>query len=142
MSNLAPQWKESFRSVTDNAELFRKIDTFILRVSDLRRAREWYERVLGLRAVYVDERERIAVLDVGDADGVSLTLSELKPEERGNGRGLQNFPILHPAAHIELTHAAMRDRGVRVEPIVGTQGRTRYFFFSDPDGNRLEVAQY
>lgn len=129
--------------MTNNGDLFQKIDTIIFRVTDLRKACEWYQTALGLHVAWVDEKQKSAVLDVGGSDGVPLTLREMRPEERNGGaRGPQNYPILHPHAHIELTYATMRERGIRVEPIVGEPGHTRSFFFSDPDGNRLEVAQY
>ena len=47
---------------------FEKVDTVIIRVQDLERARVWYEEKVGLRAGYVGTDERLAVLRGGRPD--------------------------------------------------------------------------
>lgn len=118
------------------APLFSRIDTVIVRVRDVDRARDWYSDKLGLRSVFDDPAERLSVLDAG---GCSLTLWELKPGESAGAAACGTFPIF-AAEDAEAAHAELGRRGVAAEP-VQEGGSVRFFTFRDPDGNRLEACQ-
>jgi catechol 2,3-dioxygenase-like lactoylglutathione lyase family enzyme len=120
--------------------LFKGLDTVVIRVRDLERARSWYERTLDLRASLIDEEERLAVLDLGG--GPTLTLWEWGKGETPAAGPPVAFPVLLPQHEIETTRDMLAGRGVEVGPLQGEVGGLRFFSFSDPDGNRLEVCRW
>jgi catechol 2,3-dioxygenase-like lactoylglutathione lyase family enzyme len=117
---------------------FARIDTIILRVRDLERARAWYAAALGLTAVYHDPAEGLAVLPVGETG--SLTLWQLKPGEVPPGREAAGTYPIFAAADAAADRDALLAHGVEVEPLAEGPG-VRFFAFRDPDGNRLEACQ-
>lgn len=121
-------------------KLFTKIDTVIMRVRNLEQARQWYEEKLGFKPGYVDERERLVVFEIGGP--TSLTIWEWKPGEAvPDTKQPSSFPIFYPEDVMEA-HRTLAERGVDVGPIEGEPGSTQWFFFRDPDGNRMEVCHY
>ena len=116
--------------------MFSRLDTLIMRVRDLRAAREWYGDALGLSATYVDEAEGLAVLGL---EGTSLTLWQLKPNEHAGASGAGSYPIF-AVADATAARAQLQARGVTAETIQTGQG-VRYFGFHDLDGNRLEACE-
>ena len=118
--------------------IFTKLDTVLLRVRDLDASRAWYERTLGLLAVYVDLEEGLVIFGVGGT--TSLTLWQLKPGEHLAPTGAAiPFPIFG-SDDARQTHKLLSSRGVSVDPVQDGPG-VRYFTFRDPDGNRLEVCE-
>jgi catechol 2,3-dioxygenase-like lactoylglutathione lyase family enzyme len=109
--------------------LFKGLDTVVIRVRDLERARTWYERTLDL-----------AVLDLGG--GPTLTLWEWGAGEAPPAGPPVAFPVLLPQNEIETTRDMLARRGVDVGPLEGEVGGLRFFSFTDPDGNRLEVCRW
>jgi catechol-2,3-dioxygenase len=118
---------------------FTKIDTVIVRVRNLEEAQAWHEKKLGFRADYVDEKERLVVLNVGGE--TSLTIYELKPGEMMAPQSTGSYPILY-ARDIQTAHKLLSERGVEVGSIEGEPGGTQWFGLKDRDGNLLEVCHY
>jgi catechol 2,3-dioxygenase-like lactoylglutathione lyase family enzyme len=116
------------------------VDTVIVRVPDLEKARSWYEKKLGFQATYASDEERIVVFNVGSE--TSFTIFELKPgEKKESGKTQNSFPIFY-AKDIAATHKELKERGVKVGTIQGKSGETEWFEFWDFDGNLLEVCHY
>lgn len=67
------------KPMTNRAGVFRGLDTVLLRVRDIDRAKAWYQEKLGFAHPYFDPVERLAVFDFGGT--TSLTLWELKAGE-------------------------------------------------------------
>ena len=121
-----------------SAGIFRGLDTVLLRVRDVDRARAWYQEKLGFGEPYFDAGERLAVFDLGGS--TSLTLWELKPGERlADGDQPRQFPIFS-VEDARTAWGLLRGRGVSVNGVVEGGGVT-YFTFQDPDGNHLEACQ-
>jgi catechol 2,3-dioxygenase-like lactoylglutathione lyase family enzyme len=122
----------------ERTPLFSRIDTIILRVGDLERARAWYAETLGLTAVFHDEREGLAVLPVGESG--SVTLWRLAPGEEPPARDAAGSYPIFASADAAADRGALLARGVDVGELAEAPG-VRFFSFRDPDGNRLEACQ-
>jgi len=116
-----------------------------VRVSDLEKALDFYQKVLGLpeifRLKHDDGRPWLVYLKVGDD-----TFVELFPE--GGPRGeVQGNPVgyVHLCLHVdnmEETLAELAERGLDTSkgPSKGKDGNWQYWL-ADPDGNRIELMQ-
>lgn len=123
----------------------------IVRVRDLEKARLWYEEKLGLKAAFIDETEKLAVLGTGGT--TRLTIYQLKPREKlvtpplafegsaGGERVAGTYPILC-AEDIKATYELLKSRGVAVEPEIHSGGGGQWFAFADLDGNKMEVCRF
>ncbi len=119
---------------------FTKVDTVIVRVPDLDKARKWYEEKLGFETAFVGKKERIVVFKAGSE--TSLTIYELKPgEKKAKGKAPSSYPIFY-APDIVKAHKELKERGVSVGPFRGKPGETRWFEFSDLYHNLLEACHY
>ena len=132
-ADLGVEWHARTRTYLD---MFSRLDTLIVRVRDLRAAREWYENALGLAATYVDEAEGLAVLGL---EGTSLTLWQLKTDDGAGAIGGGTFPIF-AVADAAAARSKLQSQGVDAEALQTGTG-VRYFGFRDLDGNRLEACE-
>lgn len=124
--------------MTTTAGIFTRLDTVILRVRELERARSWYQEKLGLRLSFAQDEAGIAVFETGGS--TSLTLWRLMPhEELQESETARAFPIF-AADDVERVHALLASRGVRVTEL-WEGGAVRGFYFYDADGNQLEAVQ-
>lgn len=81
----------------------------------------------------------MVVFDIGGQ--ASLTICEPRETQRPNPGGTSgSYPIFY-VEDLDRVHETLRDRGVSVETIE-SRGGVRWFVFTDPDGNRLEVCHY
>lgn len=118
--------------------VFERLDTVLLRVSDVLASKTWYEDKLGLIPQYFDPNEKLVVFDTGP--GTSLTLWELKEGDQvTRSTTAAVFPIFSTLDAIKAREL-LKDRGVDVGEIVAASEVT-YFTFNDPDGNQLEACQ-
>jgi catechol 2,3-dioxygenase-like lactoylglutathione lyase family enzyme len=110
-------------------------------VPDLKKAREFYERTLGLR---VSERSELLTLHLA---GGRDTLVYSKPDHEPANYTILNFPV----DDIEAAVAQLTARGVRFERYEGfdqdekgisrAEGGPYIAWFTDPAGNILSVLQ-
>ncbi|MFB5661925.1 VOC family protein [Alteribacillus sp. HJP-4] len=115
--------------------MFERIDTIVLKVTELEKASRWYQEYLGLNEVFKGEGYR--VLQVGGGD-TPLTL-----EHRSEGHPIKqnlSYPIFFPT-DLEGAYRQLKEKGVEVSTIK-SDGTNSYFHFYDPDGNRLEVCHW
>ena len=115
--------------------MFSRLDTIILRVSDLAAAQQWYATALGLHAVFEDAAQGLAVL--GLDGGATLTLWALREGETVGSSS--TFPIFG-VADARAARAHVIGQGVAAGPLTDGPG-VRYFRFTDPDGNPLEACE-
>jgi len=109
---------------------------------DFRKARDFYEGVLGLRVTGIDDFA-LAL----DANGIMVRVTKV-PQFKP-----QTFTILGwEVPDIEKSVAGLIERGVHMEPyglsgqdelgIWTAPGGARVAWFKDPDGNTLSVTQF
>ncbi|GAX91210.1 VOC family protein [Effusibacillus lacus] len=122
------------------AGLFTRIDTVILRVKNIKKARKWYEEVLELTPTFVgDDDYPIVIYKVGGE--TPLTLYQLGYDEVLPAKRFSTtYPIFF-VENIEEAHSKLHGRGVDVEAIQD-DGTVQYFVFRDPDGNRMEACHW
>jgi catechol 2,3-dioxygenase-like lactoylglutathione lyase family enzyme len=112
------------------------IDTIILRVSDIAKAKAWYTEKLGLKAVHEDDKLKLVVLDTSSP--TSLTIWETDETIQSNPRTAA-YPIFR-TINAKYAHEQLKDREVRVGDLT-TDHVVTYFTFRDLDNNVLEVCQ-
>lgn len=116
--------------------LLQGIDTIIVRVSNWEASKEWYATRLGLQPTFEAPGMGLAVLDTGGPTSLTLWQTDKKIESAPD---TASYPIFRTPDAAAL-QAELAARGV----VTGELTRDDYvlsFFFSDPDGNRLEACQ-
>lgn len=111
--------------------MFRRIDTVFLRVPNLDEAVAWYTEHLGLTERW--RRPGVACLNLGETP---LTLLEVKDGFRPAEEPPFNFYV----QDIDAAHARLKAAGIPVDETITEEPGVRWFDFSDPYGNRLEVC--
>jgi catechol 2,3-dioxygenase len=111
----------------------------VLRVSDLARSTDYYERVLGLRVLSRTDAE--AVLTPHGDDRALVTLRERKGARGHPSRGrlgLFHFAILMPDRP-SLARFVRHLLEIGVRPGAGDHGVSEAFYLQDPDNLGIEV---
>ena len=116
--------------------LLQGIDTIIVRVSNWEASKEWYATKLGLQPTFEAPEMGLAVLNTGGPTSLTLWQTD-KPIK--NLADTASYPIFR-TPDVAALHAELATRGVET----GELTKDDYvisFFFTDPDGNRLEACQ-
>jgi catechol 2,3-dioxygenase-like lactoylglutathione lyase family enzyme len=126
---------------TAEATTISRVSTVMVPVVDQDKAIEFYTGKLGF--------EKIADIPFGDGNrwvavapaGAATTIALVQPRE-GESTGVEARVALE-SADIDADHAALRERGVDVDPEVMRMGGPvpPMFFFRDQDGNRLLIVE-
>lgn len=120
-----------------HAGIFDALNMVVMRVRDLKMARDWYERVLELHPTENSSGPTV-VLDLGR--GPNLCLWQLaEGETLANTQTASSFPNFR-TGDIDGIHSKLEGLGVSVTPLQGGEG-SKWFSFYDPDGNRIDVMQ-
>ncbi|AFD07186.1 VOC family protein [Solitalea canadensis] len=120
----------------DKKKLLQGIDTVIVRVSDIEKAKEWYLHKLGLNSIYEDAQIGLVVVDTNGP--TSLTL--WKTEERiDSNKKSTSFPIFK-TTDAKTLRQQLLDNAVNVTELNQDES-IKYFQFYDPDGNVLEACE-
>jgi catechol 2,3-dioxygenase-like lactoylglutathione lyase family enzyme len=121
---------------------FSGLDTVIIRVRDISAATTWYVQHLGAEALYEDEEQRLAVIEVGgspDGEMAGSTLTLWQLDDGVAWAPSSTYPIL-ATPDAKAAHAALAAQGVAVDALVETPG-VWFFRFTDLDGNTLEACE-
>jgi catechol 2,3-dioxygenase-like lactoylglutathione lyase family enzyme len=105
---------------------FSGLDTVIIRVRDISAATSWYVQQLGAEALYEDEEQRLAVIEVGgspDGEMAGSTLTLWQLDDGVAWAPSSTYPIL-----------------ATPDALVETPG-VWFFRFTDLDGNTLEACE-
>ncbi|RRJ64422.1 VOC family protein [Paenibacillus oralis] len=124
-----------------------KIEHVGIRVSALEDSIEFYERVIGLKLLHtigeVGDPLRLAFLAFPGQESVEVELVSLQGGEDLPGEGRVHH-IAFTASEIEEEYARIAGLGLSgldkdIRSLPGGGGR--FFFFSGPDGERIEFFQ-
>jgi catechol 2,3-dioxygenase len=109
-----------------------------LTVPDLARSRDFYENVLGLQAVAVDDGS-VALASAGGAPLIQLHPDPHAPRHDPRAPGLFHVALLFPTRR-DLAHALLRVAAARY-PLAGASDHlvSEALYLSDPDGNGIEL---
>ena len=106
-----------------------------IRVKDLARAEPFYCKILGLEPGLRDETRNWLFLRVGGAAGMVVL-----QEDRGDWP-LQHFAFAVDEPELERAISVLADLGVETQgPVHHEWMGARSLYFSDPDGNQLELC--
>ena len=117
------------------SQLFTRIDTVFLRVTDLKRALEWYHKVFSLEMGWADIDNGYASLKLGETP---LTLVATPTDQFVPQTSHAPFNFFVPDA--EAAHAHLTSLGIECTPIVTDS--VKWFDFYDADGNLLSVCNW
>ncbi len=101
------------------------------RVRDLDRARAFYRDVLGFEEIFVDFEDGWSRLTHG---AMEIALAEGDPAESS---GVAHVDV----EDVKADAQRLRDQGVEVGVVFELHGQIRLVDVSDPDGNRIQLAQ-
>lgn len=153
------------RTVTGAAVTPYKLAHIVLRVHNLQRSIDWYSTVLGARVAvlgpgfgaitYDEEHHRIGLLEVPGDDIVAAETfgaselitgdTERKASKAADSMQFSTQPGLEHVAFTfvgldDLLNTYVRLRGQDIVPLVAVNhGPTVSFYYTDPDGNRVEL---
>ncbi|WP_127529854.1 VOC family protein [Paenibacillus kobensis] len=112
-------------------------------VADVKQAKEWYMRVLGVTQV----RPEGGIVVLGNGQWLFLIESKDRPnanfttDDWNETKGFEMFSLTFATEDIVALHESLRQHGAEVEPIVDYGPCGLQFLFKDPDGNRFNVWQ-
>jgi catechol 2,3-dioxygenase-like lactoylglutathione lyase family enzyme len=107
------------------------VTTVWYRVRDLDAGRTFYRKVLGFEEVFVDFDDGWSRLRHG---GMEIALAEGDPAESS---GVAHIDVSDVKAEAER----LRQAGVDVGVVLELHGQIRLLDVTDPDGNRVQLAQ-
>ena len=119
----------------------KKLGHLVLRVRDLTRSERFYVNVLGLNV-----REKLSgeMVFLNASDGASHELALVAAGEdagkpKVNGAGLYHFAWeMESFEELRVMYRDLIEKGINIEGI-GDHGISLGVYFSDPDGNNIEV---
>jgi len=114
------------------------LDHVVLRVSDMDRAIEFYEQVLGLHVERRLSEIGLVQLRAGSA------MIDLVPQKKGDaaGRNMDHYAVQIETMDVEALTAHLRRHGVdpgEVRRRYGAEGYGSSIYITDPDGNTVEL---
>jgi catechol 2,3-dioxygenase-like lactoylglutathione lyase family enzyme len=121
-----------------------RIDHIVLTVADIQRTVEFYCRALDMKKE-VFENDRVALRFGEQKINLHQAGREFEPKAKKPTPGSTDLCFI-TASSLDEAMAEIRALGISIEegPVerIGAAGPMRSFYFRDPDGNLIEVAQY
>jgi catechol 2,3-dioxygenase-like lactoylglutathione lyase family enzyme len=119
------------------------LDHVVLRVGNLDRAIEFYERVLNCRVERRLEQPKLVQLRAGTSL-IDLVPASASPGEAGNdvGRNMDHFAVRVDGFDAAALAEHLRRHGVEVGEVrerYGAEGYGPSLYICDPDGNTVEL---
>src|SRR5215471_10359305 len=119
------------------------LDHVVLRVGDLNRAIEFYEKVLNCRVERRLEQPKLVQLRAGSSL-IDLVPTSASPGEAADagGRNMDHFAVRVDGFDAAALTAHLRRHGVEVGEVrerYGAEGYGPSLYISDPDGNTVEL---
>ncbi|MFP7159192.1 VOC family protein [Priestia aryabhattai] len=124
----------------NNNSLFSGIPGVLIPVRNLEQSANWYRNILGLEEF---QRGEITVeFKVSNGDPVLVIFqTDQAPAVFPRNRHIEGNYFLFKTSDVSAAHNLLRKHEVPVTEILLYEGVQRYFFFEDPDGNRLCVEE-
>ncbi len=119
-----------------------KIDHLVLTVKDVEATLSFYEKVLGMERVYFGDG-RVALLFGQQKINLHASGHELEPKAARPAPGSADLCFITELPLDEaMRHVASKDVEIIKGPVTrtGARGKLLSFYFRDPDGNLIEVA--
>jgi len=119
-----------------------RIGHVVIKVRDIERSKKFYTEVLGLQLMMELKKFKMAFFASNGRDHHELACAEVGADAAGNQPkqiGLVHIAFrLNDENHLRAAYREFKEKNV---PIVFTvdHGITKSIYFSDPDGNQLEV---
>ncbi|MBU8934124.1 MAG: VOC family protein [candidate division Zixibacteria bacterium] len=114
---------------------FAEVQTF---VSNLVKAKDFYQRVLGLRLV--DETQKWLIFDISGT--ILIIMAGARPRTSAGSYGSESGTVVcFLSADIDRDYAELTSQGVRFFSEITEVPEGRFVGFQDPDGNLLELIQ-
>lgn len=115
-----------------------KLGHVVLRVSSLKRSREWYFKVLGARSTF--ENEMVCFLTYDDEHHRIGLIERAELGASGDAhQGLEHISFTYRSlGDLLATYRRLSQHGIRPYWTIN-HGPTISFYYKDPDGNRLEL---
>src|SRR5712691_7580955 len=133
------------RSASNTGPVIRiaGLDHVVLRVGDLDRAIEFYQKVLGCHVERRLEQPKLVQLRAG-ASLIDLVPAAVSPyaAEDASGRNMDHFAIRVDGFDAAALTAHLRRHGITVGEVrerYGAEGYGPSLYISDPDGNTVEL---
>jgi catechol 2,3-dioxygenase-like lactoylglutathione lyase family enzyme len=119
------------------------LDHVVLRVGNLERAIEFYEKVLNCRVERRLEQPKLVQLRAG-ASLIDLVPAAVSPQaaEDPAGRNMDHFAVRVDGFDAAALSAHLRRHGIEVGEVrerYGAEGYGPSLYISDPDGNTVEL---
>ena len=127
----------------DAAVRIAGLDHVVLRVGDLDRAIEFYQKVLGCHVERRLEQPKLVQLRAG-ASLIDLVPAPLSPQAAADaaGRNMDHFAVRIDGFDAAALTAHLRHHGIAVGEVrerYGAEGYGPSLYISDPDGNTVEL---
>jgi catechol-2,3-dioxygenase len=125
--------------MADNA-LNMQMYTMMLRVTNLEKSRQWYEKNIGMTVCHEDVLYKIISL-MGDS-GNRITIWELREGERPTETSKEWVYAVFRSTNALADHRALVARGVEASVPEDTGLGIRFFWITDPDRHRHCVIEF
>lgn len=121
-----------------------RVDHFVLTVASVEATCEFYERVLGMKAITFGEGRRALTFGVNKIN-LHQAGAEFEPKARMPGTGTGDFCLISEEPLEDVMRHLERE-GISIEvgpvPKSGAIGPIRSVYIRDPDGNLVEISEY
>lgn len=122
----------------------KRMDLAWVTVRDFPKAKHFYQEVLGLTALSVDEENgwiELVGKDGGAVVGVAQT-DDVPSEDMHGAYPLTGAVITFTVDDIAQTKKELEDQGVNfIGAIIEVPGHVKIIFFTDPEGNKFQLIE-
>jgi catechol 2,3-dioxygenase-like lactoylglutathione lyase family enzyme len=121
---------------------FRGLRHLALRVTDIEKARGFYQELFGMKTVWEPDPENVYLSSGQDNLALhQIPKAEIDDYHQGLGQFLDHFGFLvETPEQVEETFKRMQNAGVRIiKPVKRHRDRSVSFYLADPDGNIIQI---
>lgn len=123
-----------------------KVIHSMIRVLDVARSKEFYEKAFGLKEKRYLDFDDFALVYIGNDENdfeVELTLNKGQKDAYTHGNGYGHIAVC--VDDLDAEHAKIKSLGYEPQDVVsfspGGKLLAKFFFIKDPDGYEIEVLQ-